>query len=529
MINQTILETGNETTLGTVARNGSFNPLDYPICLAYPTRIAESAWLGHVPFAFFITDVLRPRVLVELGTHYGVSYCAFCQAVKELRSATLCYAVDTWQGDQHVGAYGPEVLQTLKEHHDPLYGSFSRLVQSSFQEALNHFADKTIDLLHIDGCHTYEAVKQDFESWLPKMTDRGVILFHDINVREYNFGVWKLWQELKQKYAHVEFMHTHGLGVLAVGPECPPALTQFMQYAEREPQLIGEFFYQLGVRAESGLKLQDQEDQLLKSRQELGQYKHQLEAKEQQLQDLGYSLREHQAWVKERDQQLQEHTQWLSDKDGHLHKLQQELQAHRQRLQEQQQLLDDKEQRLKRGAEQIEELTSKTQRQETQLKEFQQRSQEKDLHVKEEQQLLREKDLQIEEAEQKLRLKDLRIAEMEQIIRDKDSVAIGLIEQPRLGLSYESGDAHLVATGLEEQPKQSEALQVRPQEPQQPERDAQVPVLKKQILEQDARIAEQAQQLQAYVEMEEKFRQSGSYRLGRALSWPLRATKQMFE
>ena len=168
------------------------NPLNHPICFAHPSRIATSPWIGHVPFGMYIIDVLRPKALAELGTHYGVSYCAFCQAVKELGLDTRCYAIDTWQGDAQAGFYGPEVLADLEEHHNPLYGSFSRLIQSTFDEALNYFADDTFDLLHIDGYHTYEAVKADFEKWLPKMTDRGVVLFHDINVRERDFGVCKV-------------------------------------------------------------------------------------------------------------------------------------------------------------------------------------------------------------------------------------------------------------------------------------------------------------------------------------------------
>jgi len=485
MTNQTILEAGRDTASEPADGGSSFNPLDHPICLAYPTWVAESAWLGHVPFALFIIDVLRPRVLVELGSHYGVSYCAFCQAVKELGLATSCYAVDTWQGDQHVGSYGHEVLQNLKEHHDPLYGSFSRLVQSSFQEAVNHFPDRTIDLLHIDGCHTYEAVKQDFETWLPKMSDQGVILFHDINVREYNFGVWKLWQELKPQYAHVEFKHTHGLGVLAVGAQRPPAFTQFLQYMEREPRLIGDFFYQLGLRAEAGLKLKAREDN--KSQEELEEHARQLEEKDRQLEEISQSLHRHQAWVRERDQQLQE--AMLS-------------------AQEQQQLLDGKEQSLRRCTEQIVTLTSLTQQQEARIREFQQRLQEEDLQFSG---VIGEKELQIEEAAQKLRLKDLRIAEIEQIIREKDA---------------DIRDKDAEYDRLLEQLKQREAVQVSVPEPM---LDPHVPELEQQVQEQEARIAEMAEQLRAYAELTEEFGQSGSYRLGRALTWPARAAKNLFK
>src|SRR6185436_7184327 len=201
-----------------------FNPLDYPICLTYPERIAPSTWLTHTPFAMFMVDLMRPSMIVELGTQYGVSYCAFCQAVKALNLDARCFAVDTWQGDPHAGEYGDEVLNDLRQYHDPLYGTFSQLIKSTFDEALNIFEDGTIDLLHIDGFHTYEAVRNDFIHWLPKLSERGVILFHDIYVRKDDFGVWKLWDELKTQYPHFDLSHGYGLGVLVIGKNAIPSL-----------------------------------------------------------------------------------------------------------------------------------------------------------------------------------------------------------------------------------------------------------------------------------------------------------------
>ncbi len=50
--------------------------------LLRPDRLVEpDAWIGHIPFAFWIIAAHRPRVLVELGTHIGNSYRRFCQAV----------------------------------------------------------------------------------------------------------------------------------------------------------------------------------------------------------------------------------------------------------------------------------------------------------------------------------------------------------------------------------------------------------------------------------------------------------------
>ena len=248
------------------------NPLQHPICLSQPDRIATSAWAGHIPFAMYLVDVLRPQVIVELGTFTGVSYCAFCQAVKELDLPARCYAIDTWRGDEHTGFYDQELLEELKGYHDPLYSSFSSLIQSTFAEALPLFADSSIDLLHIDGAHAYESVKEDFESWLPKMSPRGIVLMHDVCERQDGFGVWELWLELKQCYPHFEFAHEHGLGVLAIGSSPPDAFKALLQASESDARRVREFFSQLGrrftMRVEHDLERQEKDRETARLLQE---------------------------------------------------------------------------------------------------------------------------------------------------------------------------------------------------------------------------------------------------------------------
>jgi hypothetical protein len=131
--------------------------------------------------------------------------------------ATRCFAIDTWSGDPQSGFYGPEVLAALKAVNDSRYGEFSTLVQSTFDAAAARFADRSIDLLHIDGVHGYESVRHDYETWLPKLSDQAVVLFHDIVVRDPGFGVQQLWSELRMSHLNFEFLHEYGLGVLVVG------------------------------------------------------------------------------------------------------------------------------------------------------------------------------------------------------------------------------------------------------------------------------------------------------------------------
>ena len=193
-----------------------------PMFFPPPLSGVVSAWYGHVPFASWLIAAARPRSLVELGTYSGVSYAAFCAAVLREGLATRCYAVDTWEGDEHSGFYGNAMYENFRRFHDAHYATFSEPMRTTFDNALGYFSDGAIDLLHIDGLHTYEAVKRDFEQWRPKLSPRGAVLFHDTNVREREFGVWKLWAELRAEHEGFEFLHGHGLGLLLTGTE-PPA------------------------------------------------------------------------------------------------------------------------------------------------------------------------------------------------------------------------------------------------------------------------------------------------------------------
>ncbi|MCU6669513.1 class I SAM-dependent methyltransferase [Enterobacteriaceae bacterium H4N4] len=213
-----------------------------------PAYIAQSAWLEHIPFAFWLMTTLRPRKIVELGTHYGSSYFSFCQAVSKLDLETQCYAVDTWGGDEHAGQYGEEVYRQISEHNQQHYSSFSTLVRSTFDQALEHFSPGSIDLLHIDGLHTLEAVRHDFDSWLPKLSDKAVVIMHDTNVRERGFGVFQLLDELKQRYPHFEFAHGHGLGVIGVGSEQTAEMLSLYGLSENAhaTKQVHEVFSRLG-------------------------------------------------------------------------------------------------------------------------------------------------------------------------------------------------------------------------------------------------------------------------------------------
>lgn len=207
---------------------------------------APSAWLEHGPFAFWLTETVQPQTLVELGTHSGFSYLTFCQAVLRLGLPTSCYAIDTWRGDDHSGFYGEEVFAKLSATHERSYAGFSTLVRALFDDALPRFADGSIDLLHIDGRHDYKSVSHDYETWLPKLSERGIVLFHDTNERAGDFGVWRLWNELSNAHPSFEFLHGHGLGILAPSRVVPEGLVPLLWSGPQRKAAIRAAYVRLG-------------------------------------------------------------------------------------------------------------------------------------------------------------------------------------------------------------------------------------------------------------------------------------------
>jgi len=189
-----------------------------------------SAWSQLVPTLFSVFSVARPRRYVELGTHHGMSFFAACQAAEVLGLQTQCVAVDSWIGDPHASFHTDDVFEGFRTNLKNNFPSQS-YIKAYFNHALACFEDGSIDLLHIDGFHTYAAVKDDFDTWLPKMSSNGIVMFHDINVHERGFGVWRLWAELKEKYPAFSLFHCHGLGIIYVGRQ-PSAFAEMLTLLE---------------------------------------------------------------------------------------------------------------------------------------------------------------------------------------------------------------------------------------------------------------------------------------------------------
>ena len=189
----------------------------------------DSAWKGHFEFSMWLVKHVKPKMIVELGVDYGHS--TFCLASPNIGTV---YAIDCFEGDAHAGfknteptftRFKTELVQRsllVSDNITPIKGYFDDVIKTPV------FAQcREIDILHIDGLHTYEAVKNDFCKWSLKTSRDAVIIMHD--VVSYPDTVGRLFNEIY--FPKFYFTHSAGLGVVCKNEASLARLLQEMHAA----------------------------------------------------------------------------------------------------------------------------------------------------------------------------------------------------------------------------------------------------------------------------------------------------------
>jgi predicted O-methyltransferase YrrM len=119
-----------------------------------------------------------PARFVEIGAYKGRSACYMAERIRELGLDVRFDVVDTFQGDEHIGAddLWPAFSENLSRAG--LLDSVSAHRALSV-DAAKEFAHESLDFIYIDATHTFEAVSQDLLAWWPKLKPGGLMAGHD--------------------------------------------------------------------------------------------------------------------------------------------------------------------------------------------------------------------------------------------------------------------------------------------------------------------------------------------------------------
>jgi len=190
-----------------------------------------------------ILESARPRTLVEIGAASGGTLFLLSRVAAP--DATLV-SIDL-PGGRFGGGYG--------RWRSPLYRSFARQGQEVHLIRADSHEPKTLrqlqamigpgrlDFLFIDGDHTYEGVRRDFELYRPLMSAGGWIGFHDIipDPSDAMNEVHRFWEEIKFCYPHREIVsdrnRKYGIGLIRIGADDSQAVGVIERTASGNPRV----------------------------------------------------------------------------------------------------------------------------------------------------------------------------------------------------------------------------------------------------------------------------------------------------
>lgn len=235
-----------EQTLPTIASKAMF---------WRPRYLAESEWLQHVPFYFWLTEVLQPKVVVKPDINSAVGYFAICQAMDKLNQDGLVY-----------GAFGADCdAERISTYNHEHYREFSSISNQTEKNLINELSENSIDLLLIQSSSSLLDNEINIENLRRHMSNKGVVIIHGTTSET----VRKKCQALKSRYPTFELTQVPGLLLLCLGQHIPARL-EMMIHQSKEPssqRLIQNIYARLGAASEDSWHRLAQQQQLQQLRE----------------------------------------------------------------------------------------------------------------------------------------------------------------------------------------------------------------------------------------------------------------------
>jgi predicted O-methyltransferase YrrM len=120
------------------------------------------------------------QICLEIGSYLGASAYFISAGLSQKRDhVSKVFCIDTWNNDA-MSEGGWDTYATFSANTSP-YSSFIVPVRGFSTDVVARVAEETqyLDLLFIDGDHTYEGVKSDWEAYRRFIKPGTIVVFHD--------------------------------------------------------------------------------------------------------------------------------------------------------------------------------------------------------------------------------------------------------------------------------------------------------------------------------------------------------------
>jgi predicted O-methyltransferase YrrM len=166
-----------------------------------------------------LLQTFAPKRSLEIGTNYGGTLFLLCTLSPP---GAKIISVDLPSG-KFGGGYPRRKIPLFRRF--PRSGQQLHLIRADShspetkERVLKILAGEQLDYLFIDGDHTYDGVRRDFEMYSPLVRSGGIVAFHDIvtNKQESECHVVRFWSELSSRYQHREIIERPSNGLVPVG------------------------------------------------------------------------------------------------------------------------------------------------------------------------------------------------------------------------------------------------------------------------------------------------------------------------
>lgn len=152
-------------------------------------------------YAEWVERAGHGATIVEVGAWHGKSTVFLATELRRLRHDIKFYTVDRWDG---------KIDKLDKETPDECYGQFQANLRKFGVEqfviplrmdsldACDHFRDKSLDYVFLDGAHDYWSVRWDIMRWKEKVKPDGILAGHDYDQDDVKKAVHEIFEDKAQ-------------------------------------------------------------------------------------------------------------------------------------------------------------------------------------------------------------------------------------------------------------------------------------------------------------------------------------------